>query len=241
MIPKRLEEISFQDILSLIANEVRESRSLEYKSQLPHEGESSKIPFLAEVSALANTEGGDLILGMVDDKGAPTEVCGISAEDPDKEILRIENAILMGVEPRIPALSTITVRGEGKIVIVIRIGKSWQSPHRVIFRDHSKFYKRNSAGKYPMDVSELRTAFLQSEHIAERIRVFRNLRVEKLKEHRELPVPLYTGAKVVLHMIPLSALPDRATYRLMREKIYRFRFGLWALLAGTTDIIWMEW
>jgi hypothetical protein len=205
MIPKPLEQISFQDILDLIANEARESRSLEYKIQLPHEGESSKIPFLAEVSALANTDGGDLIIGVKDEKGAPTEICGVTVDDPDKEVLRIESAILSGIEPRIPALSTAIIRGEQQLVILIRVGKSWQSPHRVTFKDHSKFYKRNSAGKYPMDVNELRSAFFQSEQIAERIRSFKNTRLEKLKSEKELPIPLHSGAKAVLHFMPLAA------------------------------------
>jgi hypothetical protein len=211
MIAKRLEDIAFEDIASLLTNEVRENRSLEYKSQLPHEAESSKVPFLAEVSALANTDGGDLIIGVVDDKGAPTEICGVTLEDPDKEVLRIEGAILSGIEPRIPSLSIAVLRGEERTVILIRVGKSWHSPHRVTFRDHSKFYRRNSAGKYPMDVSELRTAFLQSEQVAERIRSFRKLRLEKLKKEQELPVPLHPGAKAVLHLVPLSAF-TRSSY-----------------------------
>jgi hypothetical protein len=90
----------------------------------------------------------------------------------------------------------------------LRIGKSWNSPHRVNFKDHGKFYKRNSAGKYPMDVSELRIAFIQSEQIVDKIRKFRNDRVEKLKSEHELPVNLYSGAKTVLHLVPLSAFSD---------------------------------
>lgn len=206
MIPKKLEEIAFEDIRRLVSDEVRESRTLEYKRQLPHEGESSKIPFLAEISAFANTDGGDLVFGVIDEKGVPTELCGVEADDPDKEILRLENVILSGIEPRIPAFSTSLVGGEEKAFLVIRIGKSWNAPHRVIFREHAKFYKRNSAGKYPMDVTELRTAFLQSEHIVDRIRNFRLSRVGKLREESELPVLLHAGAKIVLHLIPLSAV-----------------------------------
>jgi hypothetical protein len=75
-------------------------------------------------------------------------------------------------------------------------------------KDHGKFYKRNSAGKYPMDVSELKIAFIQSEQIVDKIRKFRNDRVEKLKAEHELPVNLYSGAKTVLHLVPLSAFSD---------------------------------
>lgn len=208
MIPRRIDEISFDDIHRLVINEVRESRTLEYKSQLPHEGESSKIPFLAAISALANTDGGDLIFGIVDTKGAPTELPGIEANDPDKEVLRIEHVILTGIEPRIPTIFTRIIRCEDRYFIVVRVGKSWNSPHRVTFKNHSKFYKRNSAGKYPMDVSELRTAFLQTEQIVERIRKFRSSRIEKLKAENELPVNLNSGAKISFHLIPLVAFAN---------------------------------
>jgi hypothetical protein len=43
-----------------------------------------------------------------------------------------------------------------------------------------KFYGRNSAGKYPPDVGELRTAFTLSETVAERIRNFRVDRIARL-------------------------------------------------------------
>ncbi len=129
-----------------------------------------------------------VFLFTLDKKGAPTELLGVGIDDPDKEILRLENSILTGIEPRIQNLSSKIVREHEKCFVVLRIGKSWNSPHRVNFKDHGKFYKRNSAGKYPMDVSELRIAFIQSEQIVDKIRKFRNDRVEKLKAEHELPV-----------------------------------------------------
>jgi hypothetical protein len=44
--------------------------------------------------------------------------------------------------------------------------RSWIAPHRVKAND--KFYGRNSKGKYPLDVSELRTAFMLSEQLTEK-------------------------------------------------------------------------
>lgn len=205
MIARRLEDISFEDLSNLLQNEVRENKTLEYKRQLPHEGDSAKLPFLAEVCALANTDGGDLIFGIDDEKGSPKELTGLSIDDPDKEILRIESAIRTGIEPRIPNISSKVIRGNAKIFLIVRVARSWNAPHRVIFKDHAKFYKRNSAGKYSMDVSELRMAFVQSEQIVDRIRNFRRTRLEKLKAEHELPVNLHSGAKLALHLVPLVA------------------------------------
>jgi hypothetical protein len=58
MIRKRLKDITCDDLDELVANQVKESRTLEYKEAFPGKGDSESIPFLAEVSAFANTMGG---------------------------------------------------------------------------------------------------------------------------------------------------------------------------------------
>lgn len=218
MINKRLELITFDDIESLLNNEIRESKTLEYKSILPHYGESEKIPFLASVSALANTDGGDILFGIIEKKGIPVELLGLEVKDVDGEILRLENAIQTGLEPRLTRFQSRVIKDQdGKIFLVLRVQKSWNHPHRVCFKDHAKFYKRNSAGKYPMDVSELRTAFVLSEQISERIRNFRVQRTTKIKADTDLPVPLYKGGKVSFHLVPLKAFTENFLFEVDRD------------------------
>ena len=86
----------------------------------------------------------------------------------------------------------------------MRVPRSWALPHMVTFKGQSRFYSRNSAGKYPLDVRELRAAFIQSETLAERLRTFR---VERLSQivAGETPVPMLDGAKAILHIVPLGA------------------------------------
>jgi len=210
MIPKKLDDIIYSDIELLIENEVRESRVIEYKLQLPHDGESEKIPFLAGVSAFANTIGGDLIIGVSCTDGKPTTAQGIKIENIDKEILRLENTIRTGIEPRLTDFSIKQIKLQnGNSIILIRVKKSWNSPHRISFKDHSKFYGRNSAGKYPLDVTELKMAFNASENISSRIRSFKNDRLSDIQTNYELPVILCDGGKLVIHIIPLSAFTNQ--------------------------------
>ena len=62
-----------------------------------------------------------------------------------------------------------------------------------------------------MDVSEIRTAFLRSESLVERVRVFRSTRTTRI-QMGETPVTLDVGAKIALHLVPLQAFDPSALY-----------------------------
>jgi hypothetical protein len=61
MIPRRFEDIEFSDLDGLLNNQVAEGKTIEYKKEIVTNADSDKIPFLAGVSAFANTMGGDFI------------------------------------------------------------------------------------------------------------------------------------------------------------------------------------
>jgi hypothetical protein len=125
--------------------------------------------------------------------------------DPDVQKQRLENMIRDGIEPRIPGVSIrpIPLR-TGGVVMAIRIPRSWALPHVVKIEGHWRFYSRNSAGKYPLDVSEVRAAFALSETAADRIRKFRAERLSMIIAG-ETPVELPSWPKIVLHLVPLNA------------------------------------
>jgi len=93
--------------------------------------------------------------------------------------------------------------------IIIRIPRSWALPHMVVFQHDFRFYSRNSAGKYTLDVSELRGLFALSETTAERIRNFRLQRLAQIAAD-ETPVKMRLGAKAVLQIVPLGAFEQAA-------------------------------
>lgn len=59
MIHKKFEEITYADIQQLIDNAVSESRTLDYKRDLPGDSDSEKREFLSDIASLANAAGGD--------------------------------------------------------------------------------------------------------------------------------------------------------------------------------------
>ena len=166
MLPARLDSIDEGHLNALVNGGVRESRSLEFKAKLVWGTESDRKEFLADISALANGGGGDLILGIQEDKGAASAVVGLDAFDPDNDKLKMENMIRDGIAPRIIGIRLRPVDlNNGRRVVIVRVPNSLNRPHMVVLKNWSRFYSRNSAGKYQLDVHELRSAFVASESV----------------------------------------------------------------------------
>jgi hypothetical protein len=204
MLPLKLEDLSIPAIKSLIATGMRESRTLDFKRDAVGGKDDDKREFLADVSALANSAGGDLLFGIEETSGEATAVPGVVISDPDAEILRLEQIVRNGLEPRLPHIDFRWVAEGGVGCLLVRVARSYVGPHRISFRDNGKFFARNSAGKYPLDVAELRAAFLSSEGVIESVRRFRRERLAVI-EADEGALPIADGPRIVLHIIPLSA------------------------------------
>jgi hypothetical protein len=211
---KSFEEISEADLLLLVEDKVSEKRTIEYKRDLPSEIYESKKEFLADVSSLANASGGHIIFGVHEENGLPIAMCGITCDDPDCEILRLENLIRDGIEPRLQGVLVRGIRLElGTYAFILRVSRSWSKPHVVNYKGHWRFYSRNSVGKYPLDTSEVRSAFLESGGLAEKIRHFRDNRLDSIISE-QMPARLITGARTVLHLVPYAAFETRVSFSL---------------------------
>jgi hypothetical protein len=218
LFPKTLELIDADDIRSLVENRVKEGDRLEYKESLPKpDNNDERIKFLCTVASLANSLGGDIVIGLGERREGTRKtgelfVKGLndSGYDFDRERNRLTEMILKGIDPRIGrvGISQIEGLGEGP-VIVVRVPRSLNSPHMVTFNEFNRFFARHSGGRYAMNVREIRQSFLASELLPERIRTFRNERVTAIV-NGELPVTMTPEAKIALHVVPYSALDDRA-------------------------------
>ncbi len=207
---KPLAEIDESDLQVLVDNNVREGREVEYKEVLTITTPEQKQEFLNDVSSFANTSGGTLIYGIKEsnqDAGVPVEVCGLKGENPGGKIVDMVNIINTGLDPQLHGVSIFPVAlpsHEGRVAIVLSIPKSYASPHMV--KSSGRFYSRNSAGKFSLDVTQLRTAFELAGTAAERIRSFRVERLSRISSGEETPAPLNEQEpKLVLHLVPLNA------------------------------------
>ena len=214
MLQKKLDKIDLTDLERLLGI-AREGKTLEFKQVMPAKSDREVIQFLAAVSAFANSRGGDLLVGIAAEDGVATSISGISLTGFDDEKLRLEQLLADNIEPRLPVVGFHSVPcGNGNHVVVVRVQGSWLSPHRVLKND--KFYGRNSAGKYPLDVGELRNAFALREGVSERIRAFRSDRLAKIAAG-DTPCRLRPSTSMVLHVVPIPSFGDRRLINVAEE------------------------
>ncbi|PZO44583.1 MAG: hypothetical protein DCF19_02220 [Pseudanabaena frigida] len=204
MINKSFPEIVLDDIERLIENGIAESKTIEYKRELPNNSDEAKKEFLADVSSFANSEGGDILFGIEAENGNPTKLSNLHIADNDKARLQYESIIRDGIAPRIKFDIKIIDINNTK-VLLIRIYKSWNKPHRVEYKNTHKFYSRHSAGKYLLDIEDLRNAFLSSNQITEKIRAFINIRNQAILDNEGIQ-PLEGKGKIAFYIIPIDSL-----------------------------------
>ena len=210
MISKKTQEITITDIEQLISLKVAESKTIEYKKEIKLNTDSDKKEFLADVSSFANTNGGDLLFGVDAMKGIPVSLAPIKIADLDTEKLRLENIIRTGTDPRVSfLLHAIPTPVMDEYILLIRINESWNKPHRVIFGGSGKFHARNSAGKYELDVEELRNVFNLSNGLLEKISNFRLDRIAQIESAADGVFSNTKDGKIILHIIPIESFSNR--------------------------------
>ena len=130
-----LDKINEADIRSLISIGVGESPYLDYKQKIYGDSGDDRSEFLADILSFANTLGGDLVIGVVESGGLPTILTPVQG-DCDQEIRRLEQIALSGLEPRIRNLGIRAIPvSAGGHVIIVRVPRSFNPPHRVIVRN----------------------------------------------------------------------------------------------------------
>jgi hypothetical protein len=204
---KPFNQIVDEDLLFLIRNEVSEKQTLEYKKVLPYpKSDKDKLEFLKDISSFANARGGYLIYGIEAIDGIPKGFAPIPKSEADKNILRLHEMVAAGIRPRIYGINIRdTEISSDECVIIVKIPPSHNKPHMVwTDKKLSKFYSRNSKGVYQMDVDEIKAVTLSARDLVDRVRLFRNKRIESISS-LDTPISTTSGPCVVLHIIPFSS------------------------------------
>jgi hypothetical protein len=193
------------DLQELLANQVSEGLRIEYKREPYGNADADKREALKDISAFANAHGGHLVIGIEARDGVPTALQGVQGLNADDEILRMEQLIRAGIEPRIVNIRSKAVRlANGNAALAIRVPRSWNVPHRVSVQNSNRFWIRNSSGVHEASMDELRALFTETSSAMDRVKRFRDERLETVTSGRG-PRPLAASGRLFVHIVPLSA------------------------------------
>jgi hypothetical protein len=204
MIERDLPEITEEDLNLLIELSRLEDERIEYKEELNLKDESARRKFLASVASFANAAGGDLLFGMRAVDGRPVEIKPLTGVNSDALTLQLTASIRTGIEPIVYALEMRLIPVSGGEVLILRIQKSWAGPHLLTFGGDNRFYTRHKAGRVPMVLPEIRSAFAIAETVSEKVQKFRMTRMADILAG-ESPAQVSNRPALLFHIVPLKA------------------------------------
>lgn len=149
------------DLLMLINTGVKESIELDYKRcDSLGKSDGKKAEISKDISALANSAGGTIIYGMVEDGHVPTKIDeGYDLSVISKEWL--EQIINSNIHRRIDGIRINQIElTTGKVVYAVYVPQSSHAPHQAVDK---RFYKRFNFESKPMEEYEIRDVSRRSD------------------------------------------------------------------------------
>jgi predicted HTH transcriptional regulator len=147
---------TLQDIERLIEDGVEENLNLDYKASPSLTRNSTEVNELCkDVSAFANSAGGQVIYGVAEDRATHKPTDGDPGATDDK-ITRewIEQILNSKIQPRISGIRTARIDNKkGGSIFVITIPPSQTGPHQA---PDKKYYKRFDLQSVPMEDYEIK-------------------------------------------------------------------------------------
>lgn len=144
---KNIEETTWDDIENFCQQKLSEGAYLDYKEDFPKYLEKT-------ISAMANTVGGIILIGVAeDDENKPVvPITGIPFVRGLSE--RVMNIILSNITPPLfPEINICRNSGGERAVVILRISQSYQSPH--VIASNTKVYLRTGNRNNPEELAKI--------------------------------------------------------------------------------------
>lgn len=214
---KSFLECNEADLKTIIENpDYRENEYIDYKKNLhyleiPKEEKERKTKiaqgkseFKSDVCAFANAEGGYLILGISDDNGCASELCGIEIPNNDTDKFELDRRNdLTGIQPRIPSIKFHFIKIEDqKYIVILYIKHDSFAPYLHVENEKNyQAFRRTGNKKATMTYTELRNMFNQSLSLDKEIYNYRKERIQYYNEQSEEKDDIHSRF-LLLHIIP---------------------------------------
>ena len=152
------------DLEALVHDGTQENISLDYKRcDALAKTEGKKTEISKDVSAFANSAGGVIVYGIIEDRHVPTAIdAGFDPNEISKEWL--DQVINSRIQRRIDGVRVKQVAlartNPGRVVYVVWVPQSVRAPHQA---SDKKFYKRFNFESVPMEEYEIRDVARRAE------------------------------------------------------------------------------
>lgn len=173
LIPKRLEDWTYEKIEVLVDSNVNESDTHDFKTDIPEfkpnfpdipEGEG----LTKDCCAFANTKGGFIVLG-IRPKGRGIEIGGIKDSSELRNLFGQKINAIPTIDFGLP--KKINIPASQKILAVFYIPVSPERPHIPAPADKRVFWKRTNTGNEQMTYEEIRMSFRNYEERREKLKL----------------------------------------------------------------------
>ena len=120
-----IDAITEADLSAAIREGLRVGRDIAFAP------EAYKHPFVKDISSLANTRGGLMLVG-IDEKDGVAKGFAALTGDPETQMRQLAKRVLEDITPPVPGvrLKAVGLSGGG-VVVVLHVPASQQAPHRV--------------------------------------------------------------------------------------------------------------
>src|ERR1700677_3461353 len=124
-IDRQMNDMAFTDLKALVAAEVREGKTMEYKQQVSIENDTVRREFGGTVASFANASGGDIVYGIKAENGVPKDIVPLLNFDPDKDIRTLRDIIRAHIDPPLFGVEFKEVQVDGGFALVLRVPRGW--------------------------------------------------------------------------------------------------------------------
>ncbi len=180
LLGKRFEEIDWATLERARAEKTEESRTLDFKRDLPDlNARDSKREFLEDVCAFANASGGLLLYGADEARDENTKLGHIeglpgittSATPPDFKS-RVQELVRSSFDPRFAGVVLDWIESPDGRTRILKVGveRSPVAPHRVTSNGSREFMLRSMTSSERMDAEQIREAVRRSIDASEAAR-----------------------------------------------------------------------
>lgn len=218
---KILEQISDDEIISIINEHLSERQHVEYKVTINHRDDNDRFETLCDICSFANSGGGYLIVGIRDDGNGRAQKFE-TVHDPERIVRSIRSLCIDHIVERIDGLEMEVREISGDNIILIRIPSSGSIPHMVTFKNNTHFVSRYQDGKHIMSINEIRSAFI-NDIVGRKLSLIedgiRNLAQGQQFETRNQTIRMLENGEISLINVNDGSIISEATLKAFREEI----------------------